>query len=518
MATPSSGPEKPDPQDDVVAFLCRGDAFGSPPKRIDTHAASIFLAGDRAWKLKRAIRFGYLDFSTADKRHTALAAELELNRRTAPALYKALHRVTRAPGDGRLAIDGPGDTIDWLLEMHRFPDDALLADRLDHGPLDEHLLMRLADRVHAFHAIADVAADAPGAIAFRQVVEGNIASMAAFPQILDPEQVACLCSRQRQLVDDLASLLDARAKAGRIRHAHGDLHLANIALIDGEPTPFDCLEFSPELATIDVLYDLAFLLMDLWHRDLRYEANIIFNRYLDLSLQDEAGVVLMPLFLSVRATIRAHVLAAQCKRAVDGLALAQDARAYLDLALALLLPTAAKLVAIGGLSGSGKSSLARRLACDLGPAPGARIVRSDVLRKQMAGVPLETRLPERAYSAEASSKVYNAMDRTALTLLGSGHAVIADAVFARRSERDGIEQVARQANVAFVGLWLDAALQSRIDRVDAREADASDADAGVARAQSRIEIGALGQWRRIDADGALEAVAARAATALRLHG
>ncbi|MDX3911803.1 MAG: phosphotransferase, partial [Sphingobium sp.] len=171
--------------------------------------------------------------------------------------------------------------VDWLLEMRRFPDDALLTHKADRGELDERLLMRLADRISAFHSTAEADPTQAGAASFRRVVEGNIASMAAYPSILDPDQAKHLGDSLLQIADGMAPLLDARAREGRVRHGHGDLHLANIALIDGEPTLFDCLEFSVELATIDVLYDLAFLLMDLWHRDLRTEANIVFNRYLD---------------------------------------------------------------------------------------------------------------------------------------------------------------------------------------------------------------------------------------------
>ncbi|SDD86887.1 hypothetical protein SAMN05444678_1288 [Sphingomonas sp. YR710] len=514
MATASPAAGTPDPQADVVAFLQRSDTFGALPKRVDTHAASVFLAGDRAWKLKRAINFGYLDFSTPDKRRDTLEAELRLNRRTAPDLYRALHRITRA--DGRLSIDGAGETIDWLLEMRRFPDDALLADKADHGQLDQQLLTRLADRIRSFHAAVDAISSATGAASFRHIVEGNIASMATFPEILDPGQAACLCRRQLQLIDERASLLDARAHAGRIRHVHGDLHLANIALIDGEPTLFDCLEFSVELATIDVLYDLAFLLMDLWHRNLRTEANIVFNRYLDLSPADESGIALMPLFLSVRATIRAHVLAAQSMRTNGERTIAQKARSYLDLALALLTPVPARLVAIGGLSGTGKSSVARRLAGDIGRPPGARIVRSDVLRKRLAGVPPETRLPKDGYSAAAALHVYAAANQAASAMLAYGQAAIIDAVFARRDQRDRIEAVARQAGVAFDGLWLEAAGGTRIARIERREADASDADATVAKAQSRIEIGDLGNWQTINADRSLAEVADEAEAKLEV--
>ncbi|AHE53582.1 hypothetical protein NX02_09305 [Sphingomonas sanxanigenens DSM 19645 = NX02] len=517
MATSSPGPGAPDDQADAVVFLGEGHAFKRTcPTRIDTHCASIFLVGDRAWKLKRAVRFGYLDFSTCDKRHAALEAELYLNRRTAPDLYLALHPITRDAG-GRLAIDGSGDVVDWLLEMRRFPDDALLTHLADRGQLDERLLMRLADRINAFHSTTEADLAQGGGASFRRVVEGNIASMAAVPAILDPDKAKHLGERLLQITDGMTSLLDARARKGRVRHGHGDLHLANIALIDGEPTLFDCLEFSVELATIDVLYDLAFLLMDLWHRNLRTEANIIFNRYLDLSPDDEGGIGLLPLFLSVRAAVRAHVLAAQSLRAGEDRALALGARSYLDLALAMLAPVPPRLVAIGGLSGTGKSSLARRLGGATGRVPGARIFRTDVLRKHLAGLAPEARLPRDSYSARAAVEVYEAMGRMAASALALGQSVVADAVFALPVERERIAAVGRTAGVPFDGLWLEAAATARLSRVGIRGADASDADVSVAQAQSQLEIGDLGAWLRVQADGSLDKLAAVARAKLGLR-
>jgi len=517
MAAASPRAGAPDDQTDVIALLDEGRAFGRErPTRIDTHCASVFLVGDRAWKLKRAVQFDYLDFSTPDRRRAALEAELRLNRRTAPDVYRTLHPITREAGN-RLAIGGAGEVVDWLLEMRRFPDDALLSQMADRGQLDEGLLMRLADRISAFHAAAQVDRAQAGAASFRRVVEGNIADMLVFPRILEPDQTKRLGASLLDMTDRMAPLLDARAQEGRVRHAHGDLHLANIALIDGEPTLFDCLEFSADLATIDVLYDLAFLLMDLWHRNLRTEANIVFNRYLDLSPADESGIGLLPLFLSVRATIRAHVLAAQSVRAGENKALAERARSYGELARRLLVPVPPRLVAIGGLSGTGKSSLARLLGGAIGRVPGARIFRNDVLRKRLAGRSPEEKLPRGSYSVQAAARVYEETSNMAATALALGQSVMVDGVFAQSVERERIEAVGQKSGVTFDGLWLEAALPARLGRVGTRGADASDADVSVAQAQSRLEIGALDPWHKIRADGSLDEVAAEARAKLKLR-
>jgi len=285
------------------------------------------------------------------------------------------------------------------------------------------------------------------------------------------------------------------------------MHLANIAMINGEPTLFDCLEFSTELATIDVLYDIAFLIMDLWHRGMRSEANITFNRYLDLSFADESGVALMPLFVSVRATVRAHVLAAQAASLPDEPELAIQARAYLALAIAAMEPQAVRLVAIGGLSGTGKSSLARMIGCDIGRIPGARILRNDVLRKRLAGVPPETRLAASTYTVAAAERVYEALEIAASTMLANGQSVIADAVFGSGVERDAIKASADTVPCRFDGIWLTASDHTRLDRVAHRKTDASDANADVALAQSHLQIGDLACWRSVSTDDPLHVAA-----------
>lgn len=514
--TASADPIDPsDPQSDAVAFL---EAEGTlqareRARRVDTHAARIFLAGNRAWKLKRAVHLDYLDFSSADRRRDALETELRLNRRTAPGLYIAVHPLCRAP-DGTLKIDGDGEPIDWLLEMHRFPDDALLEQVAARGGLDEALVTRLADRIKTFH---NSAAECPAPSGHRRietVIAGNGASMARFPEIFAPPIVQSLIERQRESAARHAALLDSRGREGRIRHGHGDLHLANIAVIDGEPLLFDCLEFDADLATTDVLYDLGFLLMDMWARGFRSQANAMFNRYLDLSPQDEAGIALLPLFLSIRATIRAHALAAQAAGVPAGSEIVRKAKGYLACAADLLAPVPPRLAAVGGLSGTGKSTIAKRIGATVGRSPGARILRSDVLRKRLAGVPPECALRKDAYTRDASARVYGEMERLARQALQAGQAVIADAVFADPEERRSIARLAAQCGVPFDGIWLEAPMALLEARIGARTNDASDADAAVARLQAGYDIGDLGSWHRVNAAGRRDEIAARVQAAL----
>lgn len=501
----------------LAQWLASGDAFdGSEPvQRIDTHAASIYLVGESAWKIKRPVNLGYLDFSTPDKRRTALEAELKLNRRTAPDLYKAVHRLTRN-ADGALAIDGEGETVDWILEMRRFPDGALWSELADRRTLDEAGLRQLADALVGFHSRAPIAWPGDGAERIRRIVAGNAEAIAHYPDILDPNAAAELTERLEQLIESNSALLNARGKAGRVRHVHGDLHLANIATIDGIPTPFDCLEFDTELATTDVFYDLAFLLMDLWQRGLCDEANLVFNRYLDHSPGDEGAIALMPIFMSVRAAIRAHVAAARAKGGSNTSDALEEAVHYFRLAGQLITEQPPRLLAIGGLSGTGKSTLARTLGAKVGRAPGARILRSDVLRKRLAGVFAETPLPASGYTAEGSRAVYMALNGLAWAALATGHGVIADAVFGLPEERYAIENVARRANCSFKGLWLELPEAGRIARVEGRLSDASDANPAVVRAQSQSLTSRPEDWATLPSEGSLQILAEEARSLLDL--
>lgn len=435
-----------------------------------------------------------------------------LNRRTAPDLYLAV-RPVRRKSDGVLDFGDQGEPVDWLLEMRRFPDDALLDQIVAHGGLMEGLVLRLSDKIKSFHDNAKQNRSGSGHERIKTVIAGNQASMAVLNKILPPNSVGPLIRRQQALLEQHAQLLDTRASAGRVRHVHGDLHLANIAVVDEEPVLFDCLEFSAALATIDVLYDLAFLLMDLWGKGCRVKANMLLNRYLDISPQDENAVVLLPLFLSIRAVIRAHTVAAQAN-GDPASALSKQAKQYLKLAHELLVPVPPRLVAIGGLSGTGKSTVARFVAHGVGSAPGARVFRSDVLRKRLAGLPPETPLPRDAYSASANTMVYAELERLAQLALNEGRSLVVDAVYARPEERRAIVRIAIKEDVPFVGIWLDAPPAVSKARIAARVNDASDADATVANLQAHYDLEPM-DWARVSAAGDRRIVADRVRSILR---
>jgi aminoglycoside phosphotransferase family enzyme/predicted kinase len=501
-------------QTPVIEFLASPAAHGGGPvERIDTHTAVVFLAGDRAFKLKRAVRYDYFDASTVERRRALSDAELALNRRMAPDLYLGVRAVTREP-DGTLALDGSGEAVDWVIEMRRFDQEALFDRLAEAGRLDLALMPPLADAIAAFHREAAPRPDHGGEAGMRWVIEGN---RTAF------DEAACLDAAAGRRVSDLAraeldrrsALLEERRAGGFVRQCHGDLHLRNIVLIDGSPTLFDGVEFNDRIACTDVLYDFAFLLMDLWRRRLSRHANAVWNRYLLRTGDFAAG--LLPLFLSCRAAVRAKTSATAAGFQAEPRrreALEATAREYLAMAERLIRPPAPCLIAVGGRSGSGKSTLALSLAPSVGAPPGAVVLRSDEIRKQLLKKPLLEPLGPEGYAGWVSMRVYAILAERARRVLAGGHSVIADAVYSSTTERKAIEAVAIEAGVPFVGLWLEASPEVLIARASGRQRDASDADAEVVRRQLARSTGRIG-WHRLDTSGSADDVLAQASTRVR---
>ena len=499
-------------QDAVFAFLSDPATHGGDAvKRIDTHAASVFLAGEHAFKVKRAVRFPFLDFSTLAKRKSACEAELRINRSFAPDIYRRVVAVTRE-ADGRLTLDGTGTPVEWVLEMRRFDENATLDRLAQAGKVDRALADALGRAVAALHGGANAVEAEPWIAALADYIEQNEAAFRERPDLFSPVEGEALAQRSRAAHARIRPLLVARGHHGLIRHLHGDLHLGNIVLLGGRPVPFDAIEFSPMIASGDVLYDLAFLLMDLVERGLKPAANVIFNRYLveTKRAEDLDALATLPLFLSLRAAIRAKVTAARLDHAGDAErpAVARAAQTYFHLAGRLIEPPSPTLLAVGGLSGTGKSVLARMLAPDLAPAPGAVIVRSDVERKALFCVGETEPLAADAYSPDVTTRVYARIAAAARRVVAAGHSAIVDAVFAHGEERAAIAAVAKGLNATFRGVFLTADLATRVARVSERADDASDADANIARMQESYDVGAL-DWIDIDASGTPDETLAR---------
>jgi aminoglycoside phosphotransferase family enzyme/predicted kinase len=475
------------PEQRATAALLR-DLAGTEP--VETHISAVFIGTETVWKLKKAVRLAFLDFTALPARHRFLLRELEVNRPAAPGLYRDVVPVVRRP-DGALALgDGQppeSQVVDWVLRMAPVPAGDFLDAIAARRGLTPALLDALADTVSAYHQALPPVPGVDSPAAMRDVAQGN--ARAARDAGLPEGRVQAWLGGERAAIERIAPWLAMRAARGFVRRAHGDLHLGNLCLWHGTPVPFDAIEFDEAMATIDLGYDLAFLLMDLDHRVTRGAANRVLNRYVART-GDAALTAGLPVFLSRRAMIRAQVEASRANREV--------ATAYLDRALAYLAPPAPMVVAIGGLTGTGKSTLARALAPTLGAAPGALVLRSDEIRKRQHGVTPEQRLPESAYSTAASQAVFAELAASAHGVAAGGHAVVADAMFLRPEQRAAVAQAATSAGVPFLGLWLTAPYAMLEARLSGRTGDASDATIAVLQAAARNDRGG-GDWLTIDA-------------------
>ncbi|MBP2233563.1 aminoglycoside phosphotransferase family enzyme/predicted kinase [Sinorhizobium kostiense] len=466
-------------------------------ERIETHISYIFLVGDLAYKMKRAVKLPYVDFSTPRLRLEACEKEVALNRVTAPGLYIGVRRIMRRK-DGSLAFEEGEELVDAVVEMVRFDQEALFDRMAVQGRLTVELMTRAARMIARFHRGAHVIHEGSGSKNIDGVLRINAAGFAT-SRVFETDELAEFNRAFEARLAVHGRLLDSREAAGKVRRCHGDLHLRNICLIEGEPRLFDCIEFNDQIATVDTLYDLAFLLMDLWHRGFPEFANLVANRYLD-ETDDEDGYVLLPYFMAIRAAVRAHVTATQAEESgMPSGKLVAEARSYFDLARSLIDTKPARLIVIGGFSGSGKTTVAEALGAELGSPPGARIVESDRIRKAMHGVPAEERLPPIAYQPEISEKVYGEIARRTWEILCAGGTVVADAVFDRAVDRARLEAVASEAGASCTAVWLDAQPMLLRRRVGARIGSPSDADVEVLSRQLAADVKDV-EWRRVDAD------------------
>lgn len=484
-------------QEALVAAFTAGSVAGAPRPitRIDTHLSHVFLTGDLAFKLKRAVRFPFADFESCEARRAACEAELAVNVPLAGPLYLDVRPVTRTT-DGRFCIGGAGTVIDWVVVMRRFDQSDQFDQLARAGKLTRGLVEGVVDIVAGAHAAARANLLMGHTADYRHVIVGlrqteehgavRLGLHAASPLLFE---------RLDFELAYVSELIEQRRRQGKVRRGHGDLHLRNICVFQGVPTPFDALEFDVRLATTDVLYDLAFLLMDLCRLGLTAHANAAMNRYWDVANEDENALAVLPFFMALRATVRTAV-------SVEAGDL-PAAQTYRALSLDLLKRSRPVLVAIGGLSGVGKSAVAEAIAPGLPGAAGARLLRTDVLRKRRANLRLDQKAAEKTYTPERRAEIYDVMVTRAAASVQAGASVVADATFLTNSSRDAIADAARGAH--FKAYWLDAPFSVRVARVSKRAGDASDADVTVAAAQQEPDS-LPGAWRRVNANQPVEAV------------
>ena len=494
-------------QEAVFAFLADPTTYGGagPVTRIATHGAEIFLAGNDAYKVKRAVHFPFMDFSTLEKRAAACRAEIAVNRANAPSLYLGVVPITRSGGGLRLG--GDDAVVEWAVHMRRFDETATLDRLAEQGPLGPSLVDRLAQAVLDAHQRAPVHPGEGATRSLGRVLRETVDELAAGTSSFGGDRIQRFGAALIAGFTAVEPLLRRRGTQGQIRHCHGDLHLGNLVLIEGEPVLFDALEFDPAFAVTDILYDLAFLVMDLCERGLGADANRLLNRYV-LGAPDPVrtidGLAALPVFLALRAAIRAKIAVL---RWAEDAGQAKAACAYFTAAERFIAPASPLLVAIGGLSGSGKTSLAVRLAPIIGRAPGALLLRSDVERKRLAGVAETEPLPDTAYTPDSAGTVYCRLQQLAEHGLRAGQAVILDAVQGRPEEQAAAAALAAKLGVPFRGFWLEVPVEILKTRVASRRGDASDATPAVVERQLAAGLSAPG-WMQLEAGQPVKVLAA----------
>jgi hypothetical protein len=456
--------------------------YPHPVERIavlETHISWVFLTGSYAYKIKKPVNLGFLDFTTLAARRHYCEEELRLNRRLAPAIYLATVAITGDPDEPH--IGGSGPVLEYAVKMREFAQSALLDSALARGEVGASTVEALAHKIAAFHAalapalaIADDAAAAalvPALDNFRQML----------PLLDAPAEIAALTAlrdwTQREYRAGAGQFAQRHA-AGCVRECHGDLHLGNIALLDGTATPFDCIEFNPALRWMDVASEVAFPTMDLEAHGRRDLAYVFLNAYLEHS-GDYGGVAVLPFYFVYRAVVRAKISLLRAAQHGAENEPGRRARAayqrYLALAVAFTNSRRGAVIIMHGLSGSGKTTLTQPAVAAL----GAVRIRSDIERKRLHGVDALARSGSATgggiYATGATARTYEQLQRHARSVAGAGLPVIIDATFLKREQRAAFQALARELAVPFAIVNVAAPHEALRARVAARAAHGGDA-------------------------------------------
>lgn len=455
---------------------------------IETHISWVLLTGTYAYKIKKPVDLGFLDFSTLERRRHFCEEELRLNRRLAPDIYLDVVPLTGSAESPRWS--GAGPAIEYAVRMREFPQERRLDEVLARGGLCAGDIETLAETIAAFHAHAACAGpqdDYGTPAAVWQPVAHNFEQIR--PLLHDAGDLAALERLREWTIERhaaLESVFAERKRAGRVRECHGDLHLANLVMMDGRIAAFDCLEFDPELRWIDVMSEVAFITMDLTDRARADLAARFLTSYLQAS-GDYDGLAVLKYYQIYRALVRAKVACIRARQSDDAGAMA-EARRYLALAERYTRRTATPLVITHGLSGSGKTTI----TADFADTLAAVRVRSDVERKRLFGFAPEERSGSPVgggiYTSDASARTYRRLAQIARAVIDAGYAVVIDAAFLKRAQRDLFEQLARSMEVPYKILHADAspdALRRRVIERAAVGRDASEADLVVLEQQLR---------------------------------
>jgi uncharacterized protein len=464
-----------------------------PVQLLQTHISYILLTGEYAYKIKKPINFGFLDFTTLEKRRYFCHEELRLNQRLSPDLYLGVLPILESAGQYRFGKDDAEQTIaEYALQMREFPQETLLSQLFQDGKLTPEIVQQLAMQVATFHvsAITNPEVTTYGSVASVQKVDNN--NQAISVPFIGTSQTQQQLDETRafttQFFERHADWFAQRQTEGKIRECHGDLHLNNVCIYQDNIQIFDCIEFNQVFRNIDVIYDAAFLVMDLAFRGRIDLANLFLNTYLEQT-GDYKGAVLLPLYLSMRAYIRGNVNALALNDAaisnLDKTKFLQQAQAYYRQAWAYIRQSPGRIILMSGLSGSGKSTVARQLAQKL----NAIHVRSDAVRKHLADIPLYQRddsggtLSSGIYTPEMTRKTYSMLLEIGVLLAQQGWPVILDAKYDRQSLRRKVLEAAIAAHIPITIVECTAPIEVLRDRLHQRTHDISDATADLLDSQ-----------------------------------
>lgn len=455
-----------------------------PVQLLQTHVSFVLLAGDYAYKVKKTVNFGFLDFSTLEKRQHFCQSELRMNRRSAPDIYLEVLPITQT-GE-KYQLGGSGSPVEYALKMLQFPQDALLINRFEAGKLDQTQMQELGQVVAEFHSqtITNNYILKFGEVAqIRQAFDENYSQTEKYiggPQT--QEQFDQTKAYTDNFFAEEASLFQERIDRGKVRECHGDLHLRNIALIDGKIVLFDCIEFNEAFRFVDTIYDVAFAVMDIEARGRKDLANAFLNTYIEQT-GDWLGLQLLPLYLSRQAYVRAKVtsfLLDDPGVPAEEKAKAEKAAAdYYKLAWEYTQPGEGKLFVMSGVSGSGKSTTARILAQKI----GAIQLRSDAVRKHLAGIGLNERGGNEIYTPEMSQKTYGRLLELGIMLAKRGFPVILDAKYDRQQLRASAIAAAKEHGFPLTILHCTAPEAVLRQWLNQRSGDISDATADLLASQ-----------------------------------
>jgi aminoglycoside phosphotransferase family enzyme len=487
-------------------------AYSPHATTVTTHCARIYLLGDVVLKIKLPVAYSYIDLSTLSKRYLCLKREFNINHKTLPSVYLGLVGVIADENHSlrvmeECEIEDRTTVVEWCLLMKRFNEDDILVNVARDNRFSSEHAEALGREIASYHQAADVVPVEDGAARLSEIIDELSAEFAKLDGVIPKTETDLFIEPGIRACRQQRKLLQQRGETGFVRACHGDLHLKNIVLIDSTPAPFDALEFDERLRTIDIFYDLAFLLMDLDHFFLYEQTNTVLNKYLLMSAPVHIeGLQLLSLFMYCRAGIRAMtVLQGAETSSHQSEARIKEARLYLHQGRRYLNKKYPAIICIGGFSGSGKSTIARRLVNEVCAAPGALLIRSDSERKALFGVEETDDLGADHYTGENSDAVYDTVYTRVAIAAQAGYPTIVDATFLDEHRRLEMEVLAASMQVDFYGFWLMAPVSTMIDRIEKRTADASDADVSVLYKQLRYDKGRI-DWYPVDTSPPVEVI------------